>query len=153
DNENKIRVIELDDLFVYYVELNGDTAMPKKVTLKTFKDEIEAGILLAITDTYFMSQDDKNLTPKQVEKRDGDWEVINSSWQELKWQLLEKKTRDVTFDEIAEKFNLKKLKVKRLFTRFWQRGLNKNALLPDYNKSGGKGKERDLSGANKVGRP
>lgn len=30
DNENKIRVIELDDPFVYYVELNGDTAMPKK---------------------------------------------------------------------------------------------------------------------------
>ena len=53
-----------------------------------------------------MSQDDKYLTPKQVEKRDGDWEVINSSWQELKWRL-EKKTRDVTFDEIAEKFNLK----------------------------------------------
>lgn len=48
---------------------------------------------------------------------------------------------------------MKKLKAKRLFTRFWQRGLNKNALLPDYNKSGGKGKERDLSGANKVGRP
>lgn len=153
DNENKIRVIELDDPFVYYVELNGDTAMPKKVTLKTFEDEIEAGILLAVSDPFFMSQDDKYLTPKQVEKRDGDWEVINSSWQELKWQLLEKKTRDVTFDEIAEKFNLKKLKAKRLFTRFWQRGLNKNALLPDYNKSGGKGKERDLSGANKVGRP
>lgn len=121
--------------------------------MKTFEDEIEAGILLAVSDPFFMSQDDKYLTPKQVEKRDGDWEVINSSWQELKWQLLEKKTRDVTFDEIAEKFNLKKLKAKRLFTRFWQRGLNKNALLPDYNKSGGKGKERDLSGANKVGRP
>lgn len=118
DNENKIRVIELDDPFVYYVELNGDTAMPKKVTLKTFEDEIEAGILLAVSDPFFMSQDDKYLTPKQVEKRDGDWEVINSSWQELKWQLLEKKTRDVTFDEIAEKFNLKKLKAKRLFTRF-----------------------------------
>lgn len=52
DNENKIRVIELDDPFVYYVELNGDTAMPKKVTLKTFEDEIEAGILLAVSDPF-----------------------------------------------------------------------------------------------------
>ena len=65
---------------------------------------------------------------------------------------LEKKTRDVTFDEIAEKFNLKSSRQKTIYS-FWQRGLNKNALLPDYNKSGGKGKERDLSGANKVGRP
>ena len=153
EKENRIRVIEVDNQIVYYVELNGDTAMPKKIGLKTLEDEIEEGILLAVSDPYFMSHDDRNLTPKQIEKRDEDWKVINSSWEELKWQLLEKKTRDLTFDEIAEKFNLKKLKVKRLFTRFWQRGLNKNALLPDYNKSGGKGKERDLSGANKVGRP
>ena len=153
DKENRIRVVELDDSIVYYVELNGDTAMPKKVTLKTLEDEIEAGVLLAISDPYFQSYDDKNLTSKQIEKRDEDWEVINSTWEDFKWQLFEKKTRDIAFEQIAEKFNLNKLKVKRLFTRFWQRGLNKNALLPDYNKSGGKGKERDLAGASKVGRP
>ncbi|HAD78635.1 MAG TPA: transposase, partial [Flavobacteriaceae bacterium] len=153
EKENRIRIIELDDSIVYYVELNGDTAMPKKISLKTLEDEIDAGVLLAISDPFFTSHDDKNLTPKQIEKRDEDWEVISSTWEDYKWQLLEKKTRDLAFDQIAEKFNLKKLKVKRLFTRFWQRGLNKNALLPDYNKSGGKGKERNLASANKVGRP
>lgn len=151
--ENRIRIIELDDPIVYYVELNGDTAMPKKISLKTLEDEIDAGMLLAISDPFLMSHDDKNLTPKQIEKRDEDWEVINSTWEDYKWQLFEKKTRELAFDQIAEKFNFKKLKVKRIFTRFWQRGLNKNALLPDYNKSGGKGKERDLAGVNKVGRP
>jgi len=151
--ENRIRIIELDDPIVYYVELNGDTAMPKKISLKTLEDEIDAGMLLAISDPFLMSHDDKNLTPKQIEKRDEDWEVINSTWEDYKWQLIEKKTRELAFDQIAEKFNFKKLKVKRIFTRFWQRGLNKNALLPDYNKSGGKGKERDLAGVNKVGRP
>src|SRR5699024_1750890 len=50
------------------------------------------------------------------------------------------------------KSGMSKLKIKRAFTRFWQRGLNKNALLPDYMYSGGKGKERDLS-ESKVGRP
>lgn len=42
--------------------------------------------------------------------------------------------------------------MKRIYTRFWQRGLNKNAVLPDYIYSGGKGQERDLLDA-KVGRP
>lgn len=153
DNENRIRIIQVDEPIIYYVELNGDTAMPKKISLKTVEDEIEARVLLVISDPFLMSYDDKNLTPKQIEKRDLDWEIINTTWEEYKWRLFEKNTRDAAFDEIAKKFNLKKLKVKRLFTRFWQRGLNKNALLPDYNKSGGKGKERDLAGANKVGRP
>lgn len=153
DEDVRIRIVEIAELNAYYVELNGDTTMPKKVSLKTLEDEIEAGALLAISDLFLMSYDDKNLTLKQIEKRDSDWEVINTTWEAYKWRLLEKKTRDLAFDEIAERFNLKKLKVKRLYTRFWQRGLNKNALLPDYNKSGGKGKERDLAGANKVGRP
>ena len=63
-----------------------------------------------------------------------------------------KKTRDVTFDEIAEKFNLKKLKAKRLFTRFWQRGLIKMLYYPTTINQVVKVR-KDLSGANKVGRP
>lgn len=42
--------------------------------------------------------------------------------------------------------------MKKLFSRFWQRGMNKNSLLLEYINSGGKGKERKL-GENKVGRP
>lgn len=153
DEEVRIRIIEIAEPIAYYVELMGDTMMPKKISLKTLEDEIEAVALLAISDPFLMNYNDKNLTAKQIEKRDSDWAVIHNTWEEYKWQLLEKKTRDLAFDEIAGKFNLKKLKVKRLYTRFWQRGLNKNALLPDYNNSGGKGKERNLAGASKVGRP
>lgn len=38
--------------------------------------------------------------------------------------------------------------VRRIFSRFWQRGMNRNALLPDYAKSGGKGKEKNLKEKN-----
>lgn len=46
-------------------------------------------------------------------------------------------------------------KTKRLFykymTQYWQRGKIKNALLPDYQNSGGKGNEKEFTV--KTGRP
>ncbi|EON70942.1 Mu transposase C-terminal domain-containing protein [Lysinibacillus sphaericus] len=152
ENKNRIRIIEIDDPIVYYVELHGDTAMPKKTDIATLEAEIEAEILLAISDPYMVGYDDKNLTPKQIEKRDEDWRVVVETWGNYKLQLLEKKSREQMLSTIATDFNLTNLKVKRIYTRFWQRGLNKNAVLPDYIYSGGRGKERDLSNA-KVGRP
>ncbi|WP_146550784.1 Mu transposase C-terminal domain-containing protein [Rummeliibacillus suwonensis] len=152
DEKNRIRIIEISNPIAYYVELHGDTSMPKKSDIATLEAEIEASVLLAISDPYMVGYEDEALTPKQVAKRDEDWQVIEATWETYKTQLFDKKTREKTFSLIAEKHSLSKLKVKRMYTRFWQRGLNKNALLPDYMYSGGKGKERDLSNT-KVGRP
>lgn len=152
EEKNRIRIIDIDEPIVYYVELNGDTAMPKRIALANLEAEIQGQVLLPIPDPYAKSYSDKDLTSKQIEKRDVDWQVVNDYWEVHKHQLLEKKTRENVLVEIADKTNISKLKIKRIFTRFWQRGLNKNALLPDYMQSGGKGKERDLSNS-KVGRP
>lgn len=42
--------------------------------------------------------------------------------------------------------------MKKLLSRYWQRGMNKNAMLPDYANSGGRGKTKKLSDE-KIGRP
>ncbi|MEK4487661.1 Mu transposase C-terminal domain-containing protein [Psychrobacillus sp. FSL H8-0484] len=153
EEKNRLRVIEIDNSIAYYVELHcGDTAMPKRIDIGTLEAEVQAEVLLAIPDPYVKSYSDGDLTKKQIEKRDEDWAVVSSGWANHKDALLEKKTREGAFLEITKNSNVSKLKVKRAFTRFWQRGLNKNALLPDYMYSGGKGKERDLSNS-KVGRP
>nr|WP_307905903.1 transposase [Clostridium botulinum] len=47
---------------------------------------------------------------------------------------------------------MNELKIKKIFSRFWQRGMTKNSLLPDYMNSGGKGKNKKLSTV-KIGRP
>lgn len=65
---------------------------------------------------------------------------------------MQKKGIEELIKQIASKENKSKTSVKRIFCRFWQRGMTKNALLPDYKNSGGKGKERNLK-ENKVGRP
>lgn len=152
DEKNRIRIIEVDELVIYFVELHGDTAMPKRIAFATLEAEIQGEVLLPIPDPYSKSYSDKDLTSKQIEKRDADWQVVSDHWEVYKEQLLERKTREDVFVAIATETNLSKLKIKRIFTRFWQRGLNRNALLPDYMHSGGKGKEKELSEA-KVGRP
>ncbi|WP_170006014.1 Mu transposase C-terminal domain-containing protein [Bacillus fonticola] len=152
DEKNRIRIIEVDELVIYFVELHGDTAMPKRIATATLEAEIQGEVLLPIPDPYSKSYSDKDLTSKQIEKRDADWQVVSEHWEVYKERLLERKSREDVFVAIATETNLSKLKIKRIFTRFWQRGLNKNALLPDYMHSGGKGKEKELSGA-KVGRP
>lgn len=153
EEKNLIRVIGIDSDVAYFVELHGDTSMPKKAVTMDLETEIQSDILLPIPDPFAKSYSDKDLTEKQIQKRDEDWTIISEGWANLKDDLLNKKVRDKAFNKLAVQNDIAKIKVKRIFTRFWQRGLNKNALLPDYMYSGGKGKERMLTAEAKVGRP
>ncbi|MFT9849998.1 Mu transposase C-terminal domain-containing protein [Aneurinibacillus sp. REN35] len=152
DKENRIRIIDTNELFIYYVDLHGDTVMPKRINSATIEAEVQGEVLIPISDPYLKSYTDKDLSVKQIEKRERDWQIVSAYWDVYKEDLLEKKTRGNVFMRIAAETSLSELKVKRIFTRFWQRGLNKNALLPDYMYSGGKGKEKSLS-SKKAGRP
>ncbi|QBJ66103.1 transposase [Bacillus anthracis] len=153
EEKNRIRIITIDNPIVYFVELYGDTSMPKKSILSDIETEVQSGILIPIPDPFAKSYVDKDLTEKQIQKRDEDWKIVSEGWDTVKDTLLNKKERDRIFEQIAQQNRIAKIKVKRIFTRFWQRGLNKNSLLPDYMHSGGKGKERQLSTDAKVGRP
>ncbi|KXY35014.1 Mu transposase C-terminal domain-containing protein [Bacillus sp. FSL K6-0067] len=153
EEKNRIRIIAIEDPIIYFVELHGDTSMPKKNVLSDIDTEVQSGVLIPIPDPFAKSYADKDLTEKQIQKRDEDWKIVSEGWDIFKDALLNKKERDMIFEQIAYQHNIAKIKVKRIFTRFWQRGLNKNALLPDYMHSGGKGKERQLSTDAKVGRP
>lgn len=153
EGENRIRVISIDSAILYYVDLHGGTAMPKKATIEDMEIEIESNVLIPISDPFLKSYAEEDLTEKQLERRNLNWEIVFKAWSQSKESILSKKNRKTAFLEIAEEHQITELKVKRLFTRFWQRGLNKNAMLPDYMHSGGKGKVRELSQEKKVGRP
>ncbi|MGD7009338.1 Mu transposase C-terminal domain-containing protein [Metabacillus sp. 84] len=153
EEKNRIRVITIENPIVYFVDLLGNTSMPKKILLSDIETELQSGLIIPIPDPFLNSNADKDLTEKQIKKRDEDWEIVFEGWIKFKDALLNKKERDAIFEQIAQQHRITKIKVKRIFTRFWQRGLNKNALLPDYMYSGGKGKERLLSTEYKVGRP
>ena len=56
-----------------------------------------------------------------------------------KGKILQKSYRSKVFKRISDESGVSLSTVKKLFSRFWQRGMNKNALLPDYINSGARG--------------
>lgn len=153
EEKNRIRIIHIDNPILYFVELHGDTSMPKHTTYGNLEMEIESDLLIPIPDPYLKNFADEDLTEKQIKKRDNDWKIVSTTWDQHKKPILNKKEREKIIEQIANDYKIAKIKVKRIFTRYWQRGLNKNAMLPDYMHSGGKGKERLLTSDAKVGRP
>ncbi len=151
-NEEKIRIIDIIDDYIYIVSIDGTTSMPRKELLETILQDVNAEKLLLLKDPYSRIIDETSLSELQISKRDSDWQVILKFWNENKIELLEKKYRNKMFQKISDQVGISVPKVKKLFSRYWQRGMNKNSLLPDYINSGARGKERKLSDI-KVGRP
>ncbi|BDB03257.1 transposase [Clostridium botulinum] len=148
----RIRIIYIIDKFAYLVNIDAATSMPKRELIKTIEEEIVYKKLILIKDPFAKIIDENNLSKVQIYKRNKDWDFILKYWDVNKQFLLEKNTRNKTFKEISTLSGLGLTKVKKVFSRYWQRGMSKNALLPDYKNSGGKGKDKNLS-KNKVGRP
>ncbi|MBE6051574.1 MAG: transposase [Clostridium sp.] len=152
DNGERIRIIETDEENAYVVNIDSASSMPKVEKLQQLEEEIDAEKLVLVKDPFSKILEDKELTEVQIKKRDLDWQLVENYWEDNKNKLLQKSYRSKVFKRISDESGVSLSTVKKLFSRFWQRGMNKNALLPDYINSGARGKERNLSGK-KVGRP
>lgn len=152
DNGERIRIIETDEENAYVVNIDSASSMPKVEKLQQLEEEIDAEKLVLVKDPFSKILEDKELTEVQIKKRDLDWQLIEKYWEDNKGKILQKSYRSKVFKRISDESGVSLSTVKKLFSRFWQRGMNKNALLPDYINSGARGKERNLSGK-KVGRP
>lgn len=148
----RIRIIDIIDNFIYLVNIDASTSMPQRESIKTIEEEIDCEKLIPIKDPFAKVIDETKLSKVQIYKRNEDWDFITKYWEANKLELLEKNSRNNTLKEISNSSGLSLTKVKKVFSRYWQRGMNKNCLLPDYIHSGGKGKDKILS-ENKVGRP
>jgi len=152
EDGERIRVIDIIDNYIYIVNIDAVTSMPRKELLKTIEDEIEGQKLIVIKDPYARVVKEKELSEVQIDNRNRDWEFIQKYWESNKYDLIDKRNRENKLMEIANNSNLSLSKVKKILSRYWQRGMNRNALLPDYINSGGKGKAKRLSDL-KIGRP
>src|SRR5690625_795783 len=151
-DSKRIRVIDIEEPHVYIVNIDTSSAMPRKELYSSLATDIKQGELLAVSDPYAKVISEYDLTEVQIRKREEDWGNIQRYCIPNMPDLLEKQGREGKIREIVQESNLGKTKVKKLLTRYWQRGMTKNAMLPDYSNSGGKGKTKTLT-KEKVGRP
>jgi len=146
EDNQRIRIIQVDqksDLCAY-VYLEGTLSMPVVERISVIEKEYDNNHLIEVLDPYFRIKAEEDLSKTEIRKRDEAWEIIEKYWESRKNQILSKKVRMKVFQEIAKIERIPLMTVRRIFSRFWQRGMSKNALLPDYAKSGGKGKEKNV---------
>ncbi|KGP76354.1 hypothetical protein JT05_04935 [Desulfosporosinus sp. Tol-M] len=153
DDNERIRIIHIarDNDLCAYVNLESSLSTPIIEMISVIEKKIDNNNLVEVFDPYIKIKSDNDLSEIEIRKRDEAWQIIEKYWESRKNDILRKKTRMQVFQEIAEIERIQLMAVRRIFSRFWQRGMTRNALLPDYSKSGGKGKEKNVK-ENKMGR-
>ncbi|NMM62207.1 transposase [Clostridium sp. P21] len=154
DVGERIRIIYIDepkDEFAF-VSLDIEFCMPKWEKLSKIKEEIDNNVLVKISDPYLKSIDENSISQLEREKRDSYWKIVSDVYENRLLEILKSKTRAKVIQDISEISGMADITLKRIFSKFWKRGMSKNALLPDYKKLGGKGKEKKLSDK-KIGKP
>jgi len=148
--DKRYRLLWHDHSLSFWVDIDSKIAWPESIAIS----EMEALLLereIERIDEPFSEQIfrgvDENST--MAVKREKAWNIIKGSVDNV--GLYYRKTRGAIVREITEQHGITNQSAVRYIRRYWQRGLCKNALLPDYSNSGGAGKRRDTS-KNKLGR-
>ena len=154
NNDEYIRIIDIDSEIdvLYFVVCYKKYAYPKPYKLSVFVDEINSKILIRVSDMYQKGINENSLNEKEIQRRDYYWQIVSKYWQDNKEDLLSHRGRAKVFTLISEEHKISDSTVRRIFSRFFERGMNKNSLLTQYSNSGGKGKEKKLNSI-KTGRP
>ncbi|MEH1940802.1 MAG: hypothetical protein V7L01_11360 [Nostoc sp.] len=155
------RVLWIDEGYIlaFVFNINTKTGFPE---LKKVSEIIEAfsdGTALKLkSDPWARIVTEEDLSEKEKELRDRAWQIISFIVIQEP-SIYYRDYRGALVQQTIEKYNtgrskgkLVEISVYKYLRRFWQRGKNKNALLPDYVNSGGKGKPK-ASGEKKRGRP
>lgn len=145
DEKDRIRIIYEDGYLCAYVHLDLNVSMPKIELISVMDEQYESNHIVQVHDPYFKIISDDQLSEVEIQKRDETWQIVTKYWETYKKDIVDKKTRMQTFQKISENEGIPLMTVRRIFSRFWQRGMKPNALLPDYSKSGGKGKEKNIT--------
>ncbi|WP_163528057.1 Mu transposase C-terminal domain-containing protein [Halobacillus ihumii] len=150
-NGKTFRVLWIDEgnVIAYLIDIHDSKAFPLVHAISELIDEIVQDELTKVkNDPYSFNQ---NQSEKNLDKRDKAWTVIEKMTRDEP-AIYDKKKRSKWVKQAMDIHGVNYLTVHKYLRRYWQRGKTPNALLPDYYKSGGKGKER-AANSKKRGRP
>ncbi|RST76164.1 transposase [Siminovitchia acidinfaciens] len=156
-SNNKIveRILWIDKNYSYCftidIEKNNTNALPLIKELETLHRLVELGdVKPLLNDPYKIFYDESAITTAEKNTRDNRWDQIKE---------LVKMEPDIYLESINSMIKrvYKDSKVSRssiykYLRLYWQRGMVKNSLIPDFRDCGGRGKRKKL-GDKKTGRP
>lgn len=141
---------ENDEVFTMHIFAQG--ALPEIGKLSHLRKAIKQGKITEVTDDpWQQTEKESKINAKSKEIRDKAYKIVNyiaSNEPDIYYR----RTRGTLVKQATDHFGISKVMLYKYLRRYWQRGKNKNALLPDYDNSGGRGKPK-TAGAKKLGRP
>lgn len=155
------RIIWIDEGYsiAFLFDLKATKGFPYSKSMTEITEAIAEGIAsINSNDPWARIIQDDNLSEREIYVRDKAWDII-SPLIVREPDIYYRHLRGSLVKEIVEKYNQGKIKTKLVektvydyLRRYWQRGKTKNALIPDYINSAGKGTIRK-SADKKRGRP
>ncbi len=154
DNSDKVlieRIVWIDEGYViaFAFDINATKGFPRSCLIQELKESLKHQEISKIEeDPWGRIIQEESLSEKEKLLRDNAWSIIESlvnQEPDIYYRHLRGKLIKQVIADYQQKYQGEKLAEKVVYKhlrRFWQRGKNKNALLPDYENSGGKGKRR-----------
>jgi hypothetical protein len=154
-DKNEIeRVLWIDEenTLAVTIDVLSSNPLPQIKNVPLILEQIESGLIEKTSDDpYFRLTDEDKLDNKHKEIRDNAWNIICEAVS-CEPDIYYREERGALIQKIMERHSVTKSLVYKYLRKYWQRGKNKNTLLPDYRNSGGKGKAKTI-GQKKLGRP
>ena len=150
-----VRILWIDarQTVAYIFELHANSAHPELVTLAALVDDVqEQRARLLLHDPYSVTTDPATLPASHRQLQARAWTVV-SRLTAHEPAIFHAGTRGPLVQAHSALHGVSYPSVYRYLRRYWERGQNANALLPDYKNSGAPGKTRGASAGVKRGRP
>ncbi len=156
------RLLWIDEGYeiAFLIDINEEKSLPRQVFINEIEQAIKASMAIVVNkDPLVRLVLEEQLSAKEKILRDNAWEIISPIVTQEP-SIYERDRRGSLILNLIENHNvirgseskLTKRSVYKYLKRYWQRGKHINALLPDYQNSGGKGKQK-IAGDVKRGRP
>lgn len=150
------RILWLDEYedIAYTIDIYSDKGLPTLRKISEIRDELQNNTVVKLKEDPFIRYiKEEEIKPKYKDLRDRAWNIISKIVESSNEpSIYEKHKRGELINKTIEDNKVTYRIVYKYLRKYWQRGKTKNALLPDYYNSGGKGKSKTV-GKRKLGRP
>jgi len=155
EGEKRIdRILAIRRNRVELFEITNPNALPKSLLISAVVEALEQKtcILLPPVSSPQLLRPEESIPKHHRERRDLAWEAIRAILEAPNHGAFDAGTRGKLIREAVARAVKSKKTIYGYLRKYWRHGCAKNALLPDFQNCGGKGKVR-VPGALKRGRP
>lgn len=150
-NTRTERVLWVGEETIVVIDINNNDS-PYARNLSMMEEPLSNGEVITLEhDTLIVIAAEEEIPQKYKDMRNKAWDAIKDMVIQEP-QIFNSSFRRKQLSESAQQHGLSESSVMGYLKRYWKRGMSRNALLPDYDSCGGRGKEKNV-GSKKIGRP